>query len=95
MCVGPIARLSGFRVGFGGQNPSLATSGFSGFRACSGFGRKSDGGNDLHDSVQTSSVTMTPSEQEKSVTVGRYLLAVTLFVNMGFTKTVTVSGVSL
>ena len=43
-------------------------------------------------SVQTSSVTVTPSGQVKSVTVSRYLLTMTLFGNMGFTKAVTVSG---
>ena len=46
-------------------------------------------------SLQTSSVTVTPSEQGKSATVSRYLLTMTLFGNMGFTKTVAVSGVSL
>ena len=45
--------------------------------------------------LQISSVTITPSEQGKRVTVSRCVLTVTLFGNMGFTKTVTVSRVSL
>ena len=36
-----------------------------------------------------------PLGTRKSVTVSRYLLTVTLFGNIGFTKTVTVSRVSL
>ena len=45
--------------------------------------------------LNTFSLTVTPSRQGKGVTVSRYLLTVTLFGNIGFTKTVTVSGVSL
>ena len=45
--------------------------------------------------LQTCSVTVTTSVHGKSVTVSIYLLTVTLFCNMGFTKIVTVSGVSL
>ena len=45
--------------------------------------------------LKTTSVAVTPSGQGKSVTVRRYLLTMTLFGDMGFTKTVTVSRVSL
>ena len=45
--------------------------------------------------TSSSSVSVTPSRQGKSVTVSRYLLTLTLFGNMGFTKSVTVRGLSL